>query len=78
MFDVLLRNASHTREYSIRAHGVSGWEVKLEADRHVTRHVWYHDWHRVERALDAFVREVSELMEQGWIEVRSTKVEVGS
>jgi hypothetical protein len=33
--------------------------------------VFYHDWHRVERALALFRLEVAELSERGWREVRS-------
>jgi hypothetical protein len=66
MFTVSLRNAEHTREYSIRSRGIAGWQVKVEADHEVARETWYHDWHRVERALDEFAREVQTLTEQGW------------
>ena len=44
----------------------SGWEVKLEQAGEITRHVYYHDWHRVERALALFQLEVSNLTEHGW------------
>ena len=32
----------------------------------LTCHVWYRDWHRVERVMDRFRREVATLAEQGW------------
>jgi len=66
MFDVSLRHANHTRHYSVIPLGPSGWEVKLEEDRELTRHAHYHDWHRVERALAVFQREVSRLRASGW------------
>jgi hypothetical protein len=70
MFSISLHRAEHVRRYSIRATASSGWEVRTEEDRRLTRSVQYRDWHRVERALAMFHSEVAELMEHGW-EVRS-------
>jgi hypothetical protein len=69
MLSISLRNAEHTRSYSISALSDDGWEVKLEREGELTHHVWYHDWHRVERALAMFRLEVSELTASGWHEV---------
>jgi hypothetical protein len=66
MFQLSLRCADHIRNYSIAPGGPSGWEVKLEEDRTITRRDYYRDWHRVERALALFEREVSELTARGW------------
>ena len=66
MFSVSLRRAEHTRHYSIRPLIGSGWEVRREEDRELTRHACYRDWHRVERALAVFRMEVSELTSSGW------------
>jgi hypothetical protein len=66
MFSISIRNARETRRYSISSLGSSGWEVKLEQAGEITRLVHYHDWHRVERALALFQREVSDLTEHGW------------
>ena len=66
MFSMSLERDGHIRHYSICSSGSAGWEVRLEADRQLTRCVNYHDWHRVERAHDIFVREVSELTARGW------------
>jgi hypothetical protein len=71
MFSISLQRAEHVRRYSIRSMEGAGWEVKLEEDRMLTRHIRYHDWHRVERALAIFRREVADLTAQGW-EVQST------
>jgi len=71
MFSISLQRAEHVRQYSIRSTEGAGWEVKQEEDRMLTRHVRYHDWHRVERALASFRREVAVLTAQGW-EVQST------
>ncbi len=70
MFTIRLQRAEHVRFYSIRATEDAGWEVRLEEDRQLTRHVRYRDWHRVERALAMFRREVADLEARGW-EVRA-------
>lgn len=66
MFVMSLRFADHVREYSVSARQGAGWEVKLEEDRTLKRHARYHDWHRVERTLVRFRREVADLTAQGW------------
>ena len=70
MFTRNLRRADHTRSYSILSAGAEGWEVRLEEDRALRRLDHYHDWHRVERALASFEREVRELTERGWVAER--------
>lgn len=65
MFACSLRHADHVRHYSICA-AATGWEVRLEEDRTLRRLDHYRDWHRVERALALFEREVSELTARGW------------
>ena len=67
MFHISLRRADHTRHYSISALTESGWEVKLEEDRELRRRDVYQDWHRVERVMALFDREVSALRESGWL-----------
>jgi hypothetical protein len=49
----------------------TGWEVRSEENRTVRRQVQYDDWHRVERVLERFRQEISELTADGWI-VQST------
>ena len=72
MFSISLRNDDdRTRSYSISSLGEAGWEVKLEQEGELTRHVYYHDWHRVERMLALFQLEVSNLTEHGWRETSS-------
>jgi hypothetical protein len=66
MFVLRLRHADHTRHYSIRSAGPEGWEVRLVEDRTLKRLNHYRDWHRVERALASFEREVEELTARGW------------
>jgi hypothetical protein len=72
MFSISLRNDDdRTRSYSISSLGEAGWEVKLEQEGELTRHVYYHDWHRVERMLALFQLEVTNLTEHGWHETQS-------
>jgi hypothetical protein len=66
MFVRKLHQAEHTRDYSIASTGTEGWEVRLEEDRKLRRLDHYRDWHRVERALASFEREVEELTARGW------------
>jgi hypothetical protein len=66
MFDRRLRHAEHVRQYSICLAGPEGWEVRLEEDKNLRRLDHYRDWHRVERALATFEREVEELTARGW------------
>ena len=65
MFALSLRYADHVRHYSI-CPGSAGWEVRLEEDRTLRRLDHYRDWHRVERAMAMFEREVMELTARGW------------
>jgi hypothetical protein len=68
MFTANLRQANHTKHYSISETPDAGWEVRLEEDKNLRRLDHYHDWHRVERTLALFKREVLALTEQGWIQ----------
>lgn len=66
-FTKSLRNAEHTRRFSI-ASTVDGWELKEEQDGRVSRQVRYQDWHRVERARRSWTLEVKNLRDAGWQE----------
>ena len=66
MVSIRIQRGEHVRQYSVRSTERAGWEVRLEEDRRLTRHVRYHDWHRVERALALFRREVAHLTAHGW------------
>ena len=77
MFDLRLSRADHSRHYSITSAEEWGWEVRLEEDDILRRRDHYQDWHRVERALALFEREVRELTARGWriISNQNAKVE---
>jgi hypothetical protein len=66
MFAAELTHAGHTQRFAVsEARGI-GWEVTEERDRQVVSRVRVTDWHRVERALSAIRRRVSELEQAGW------------
>lgn len=65
MFIRSLRNADHTRRYSI-FETPAGWEVRQEQDSQLVRRVEYHDWHRVERARRSIDSELIALEAAGW------------
>jgi hypothetical protein len=65
MFTRSLRNADHTRRFSIQV-TPSGWEVRREEDSRIVRRTELHDWHRVERARRSIALEVNELEAAGW------------
>jgi hypothetical protein len=71
MFAKELKQAGHTKRFTISQAGVEGWEVREEQDSHILRQVFYQDWHRVERAAQIMALRVSELQENGWQETLS-------
>jgi hypothetical protein len=47
--------------------------VRQEEDQKIQRLDHYDDWHRVERTLALFEREVSQLTEQGWTQASTNR-----
>jgi predicted alpha/beta hydrolase family esterase len=70
MFAKELRQAGHTKRFTISEAGNEGWEVRVEQDSEVVRRVHYTDWHRVERAVWMMSLQVSELEDNGWLETQ--------
>ena len=66
MFTKELKQAGHSRRFTIQEAAEEGWEVREEADSRLVKVVQLRDWHRVERALSAIRRRVSELEDAGW------------
>lgn len=64
-----LKQAGNILTFSIFATNAGGWEVREEAGNQVVRQVRLSDWHRVERAREAFSLKAMSLREAGWIEV---------
>ena len=71
MFAKELKQAGHTKRFTISQAGAEGWEVREEQDSHIVKQVFYQDWHRVERAAQIMTMRVSELQENGWQETLS-------
>lgn len=57
MFTKEVVQAGHTKRVTI-TRGSAGWDVREERDNQVVRTANYQDWHRVERAVDAFERQL--------------------
>ena len=70
MFAKELRQAGHTRKFSITEMGLAGWEVRDVQDDRVLKQICYTDWHRVERALNMFNLQIDELESKGWAPIR--------
>ena len=66
MFVKELHQAGHTKRFVISASAEKGWEVREEQDSQVLKRVWYTDWHRVERAMQTFSHQITELAHLGW------------
>jgi hypothetical protein len=64
-----LKQAGNILTFSIFPTTAGGWEVKEEAGDEVVRQVRLSDWHRVERAREAFSLKAMSLREAGWVEV---------
>lgn len=58
----------HIRSFHVGPSCPTGWEALQQHDGLVVQQQRYTDWHRVERTLDRFAREIAALREQGWSE----------
>jgi hypothetical protein len=68
LLDTTLRRAAESRSFHILAGSSAGWEATELRDQRMIQRQHYADWHRVERALAHFAREIDELRERGWCE----------
>jgi hypothetical protein len=69
LFFKQLKQAGRTIRFSILPTQAGGWEVKEESGTEVLRQVRVSDWHRVERAREAFSLKALSLREAGWVEI---------
>jgi hypothetical protein len=67
VFAKTLVRAREIRSFEVAAAPHFGWQVKERLDENV-REQQFSDWHRVERVLLRFSREISELKRQGWVD----------
>lgn len=68
VFRKTLVRAPHVRSFEINLLPAAGWEVSEREDQRVVQQRRYNDWHRVERAVLRFTRDVSDLRRQGWLD----------
>jgi hypothetical protein len=66
MYTTELSHDGHHRRFVLAEVALGGWELRVEEDEAIVSRVRYTDWHRVERALGAIERRVSELEAGGW------------
>ena len=66
MFTRELKQAGHSKRFTIHEIPGQGWEVREESDTEVVRLTRYRDWHRVERARMRIDAEVVALEGRGW------------
>ena len=70
MFTRELKQAGHSRRFTINEVPGQGWEVREESDTELVRLVRYRDWHRVERARMRIDAETVALEGRGWSTIR--------
>ena len=66
MFSREFTLADHSRRFTVAPAAVGGWELRVTEDRALVKRTYFSDWHRVERALGALQKEMSELISKGW------------
>ena len=66
LFQKTLVRASETRSFRIDHIVSTGWRTCEMANDRVARQQQRTEWHRVERDLARFVREIEALRMQGW------------
>ena len=68
VFNKTLVRASEVRSFQVAAAPNAGWQVSERSEQDVILEQQFSDWHRVERTLLRFGREITELRRQGWID----------
>jgi hypothetical protein len=63
---VFLVRAEHVQAFHIGSGPQGGWEVSQWQDAQLLQQRGYRDWHRVERVLSSFRRQITQLHQQGW------------
>jgi len=67
VFEKTLVRAGDVRSFQI-LWGPAGWEVSEQGKDQTAQRLRYTDWHRVERTVARFTREIDELRKDGWTE----------
>jgi hypothetical protein len=68
VFQKTLVRASETRSFHVEADASRGWRTVVSANNRIAHEKIRTEWHRVERDIAAFAREIEELQRQGWHE----------
>lgn len=66
LFQKRLVRATETRSFHVERNGFAGWNTIACANDRVADQRRRTEWHRVERDLARFAREIDELRRQGW------------
>ena len=66
LFKKTLVRASETRSFHIEKSQPAGWRTVATANDRVSHEKRRTEWHRVERDIARFGREIEELRRQGW------------
>lgn len=69
VFKKTLVRATETRSFQVERNPSAGWHTRELANDRVARQQDRTDWHRVERDLARFAREIEDLRRQGWQDV---------
>jgi len=68
VFQKTLVCASETRSFHIEHQPAAGWRTRELANDRVVNQQVRTEWHRVERDLARFAREIDQLQRRGWRE----------
>jgi hypothetical protein len=68
LLETKLVRADHIRSFHVHTSRATGWETAEHEDQRVVHEQRFTDWHRVERTLDRFARDIARLRGQGWHE----------
>lgn len=66
VFQKTLVRAGEVRSFQVHQRSPAGWESSEQANNSVTQRKPRSDWHRVERDLALFAREIADLRLDGW------------
>ena len=66
LFQKTLVRATETRSFRIERNASAGWLTIARTNDYVAHEQQRTEWHRVERDLARFAREIEELRRQGW------------
>jgi hypothetical protein len=68
LFTKTLVRARQVRTFEVAALPDVGWQASERSGALVIDSRRFSDWHRVERTLTRFDREINELRSQGWVD----------